>query len=214
MAILTTLGKRVAPWRFVMFFLLLIATACLMVPRFPLARATLISFDVAAVAFLASCFWLFDDRADRMRRVARDADANRIVLLVVAFLITVVIFAALIAELDQAAGHGPIDKVFVAVSLILVWLFANAVYTLHYAHLYYTGADGGGDLAGLEFPGTKEPQLSDFVYFAFTLGVAVQTADVAVSSPHIRKVVTAHCVAGFFFNLGVLALTINVLASK
>ena len=30
----------------------------------------------------------------------------------------------------------------------------------------------------------------------------------------IRKVVTAHCVAGFFFNLGVLALTINVLATS
>jgi hypothetical protein len=26
-------------------------------------------------------------------------------------------------------------------------------------------------------------------------------------------VVTAHCVAGFFFNLGVLALTINVLGA-
>ena len=56
--------------------------------------------------------------------------------------------------------------------------------------------------------------MSDFVYFAFTLGVAVQTADVEVTSRHIRKVVTAHCVAGFFFNLGVLALTINVLGSS
>ena len=55
--------------------------------------------------------------------------------------------------------------------------------------------------------------MADFVYFAFTLGVAVQTSDVVVTSPHIRKVVTAHCVAGFFFNLGVLALTINVLGS-
>jgi hypothetical protein len=27
-------------------------------------------------------------------------------------------------------------------------------------------------------------------------------------------VVTAHCVAGFFFNLGVLALTINILGSR
>jgi uncharacterized membrane protein len=27
-------------------------------------------------------------------------------------------------------------------------------------------------------------------------------------------VVTAHCVAGFFFNLGVMALTINVLGSS
>ena len=34
-----------------------------------------------------------------------------------------------------------------------------------------------------------------------------------ITSPHIRRIVTVHCIAGFFFNLGVLALTINVLAS-
>ena len=60
----------------------------------------------------------------------------------------------------------------------------------------------------------REPLLADFVYFAFTLGVAVQTSDVAITSPHIRKVVTVHCVVGFFFNLGVLALTVNVLGSR
>jgi uncharacterized membrane protein len=56
--------------------------------------------------------------------------------------------------------------------------------------------------------------MADFAYFAFTLGVAVQTSDVAITSPHIRKVVTVHCVVGFFFNLGVLALTVNVLGSR
>ena len=39
-----------------------------------------------------------------------------------------------------------------AASLLLVWMFANAVYTLHYAHLFYTSDDGGKDNAGLAFP--------------------------------------------------------------
>jgi hypothetical protein len=39
-------------------------------------------------------------------------------------------------------------------------------------------------------------------------------SDVAITSPHIRKVVTVHCAVGFFFNLGVLALTVNVLGSR
>ena len=94
------------------------------------------------------------------------------------------------------------------------WTFANTVYALHYAHLYYSRDDGGKDRAGLEFPGnTKEPDYRDFAYFAFTLGVALQTSDVTITSPHIRWVVTVHCVAAFIFNLGVLALTINVLGS-
>ena len=37
--------------------------------------------------------------------------------------------------------------------------------------------------------------MADFAYFAFILGVAVQTADVAITSPHIRRVVTVHCIA-------------------
>jgi uncharacterized membrane protein len=30
----------------------------------------------------------------------------------------------------------------------------------------------------------------------------------------MRRIVTAHCFAGFVFNLGVLAFTINVLGSR
>ena len=178
------------------------------------ARAALVGFDVAALTFLVSCLWLFDQQIHDMRKVAKENDANRGVLLILTFVLTLVILAAVASELDKSGRLEPTDKGLVAVSLVLIWLFANAVYTLHYCHLYYSSDDGGTDAAGLVFPGTDQPLMSDFVYFAYTLGVAVQTSDVQVTSYHIRKVVTAHCVAGFFFNLGVLALSINVLGSK
>ena len=139
-------------------------------------------------------------------------DANRGVLLGLSFLLTAVILAAVVAELGQSELT-VIDKTLVAASMVLVWTFGNAVYTLHYTHLFYSADDGGSDCAGLDFPGTKEPVLSDFTYFAFTIGAALQTSDVVISSPNIRKVVTAHMVVSFFFNLGVLALTINVLGT-
>ncbi len=130
-------------------------------------------------------------------------------LLVISFLLSVVILSAVVAELAQGSKLSALDKMLVAASLVIVWVFGNAVYTLHYAHLFYTG-----DIGGLEFPKTKHPLMADFAYFSFTLGVAVQTSDVIINSREIRKVVTAHCVAGFFFNLGVLALTINVLGQR
>ena len=55
---------------------------------------------------------------------------------------------------------------------------------------------------------------SSFVYFAFTCGMAFATSDVQITSQHIRKVVTVHCLAAFAFNIGVLAFTINVLGSS
>ena len=178
-------------------------------------RALLAGFDFAALVFFARTSIAFTRTTKELRKIANENDANRTQLLVLSFILTLVILAAMV---NMMAGPGKIaifDKVFIAASLVTVWVFGNLVYTLHYAHLYYSTDDGGKDCAGLDFPGDHaEPDFADFVYFAFTLGVAVQTSDVQVTSSHFRKVVTAHCVAGFFFNLGVLALTINVLASN
>ena len=206
--------NRIAPWRFLLFFAVLIAAWTIAIGAGAVfSRGLLIGFDVAAIAFLASYAPTLRFDAKRIRQEAARNDANRPTLLVLSFVLTVIILAVLVGELAQGEKISALDKFVVTVSLILVWTFANAVYALHYAHLYYTAADGGRDCAGLEFPKMREPLLADFVYFAFTLGVAVQTSDVAITSPHIRKVVTVHCVVGFFFNLGVLALTVNVLGS-
>ena len=51
------------------------------------------------------------------------------------------------------------------------------------------------------------PVYWDFVYFAFTCGMAFATSDVAITETHIRKIVTIHCLAAFAFNIGVLAFT-------
>jgi uncharacterized membrane protein len=206
--------NRIAPWRFLLFFAVLIAAWTIAIGAGAVfSRGLLIGFDVAAIAFLASYAPTLRFDAKRIRQEAARNDANRPTLLVLSFVLTVIILAVLVGELAQGEKISALDKFVVTVSLILVWTFANAVYALHYAHLYYTADDGGRDCAGLEFPKMREPLLADFVYFAFTLGVAVQTSDVAITSPHIRKVVTVHCVVGFFFNLGVLALTVNVLGS-
>ena len=207
-------GKSSTPWRILLFFAVLAAGWAIGIWQLGWSKGLLAGFDIAALVFLITHLPVFRETAKTLRGAAARNDANRVTLLVISFLLSVVILSAVIAELAQRAKMTPLDKGLVAASLVLVWTFANAVYTLHYAHLFYTADDGGGDRAGLEFPKTKEPLMSDFVYFAFTLGVAVQTSDVIVTSPHIRKVVTAHCVAGFFFNLGVLALTINVLGSS
>ena len=207
--------NRIAPWRFLLFFgVMVIGWITAMAAGAMLARGLLLGFDVGAVAFLASYAPTLGYDAKRIRMEAAHNDANRVVLLILSFLLTVVILAVLVGELAQAGPISPSDKVIVTVSLMLVWTFGNTVYALHYAHLFYTTDDGGKDSAGLEFPKLREPLMADFAYFAFTLGVAVQTSDVAITSPHIRKVVTVHCVVGFFFNLGVLALTVNVLGSR
>lgn len=52
----------------------------------------------------------------------------------------------------------------------------------------------------------------DFAYFAFVVGMTAQTADVAVSSPRMRRLVMLHGLLAFAFNTSIVALTINLLA--
>jgi uncharacterized membrane protein len=106
-------------------------------------------------------------------------------------------------------------SLMIVATLALAWTFGNMVYALHYAHLYYSHDDGGKDLAGLVFPGDRsEPDYSDFVYFSFTIGVALQTSDVAINSPGIRRVAIGQSIAAFVYNLVVLALAVSVLGGR
>jgi uncharacterized membrane protein len=99
------------------------------------------------------------------------------------------------------------------VTLALSWAFTNLVFMLHYAHMHYArGPDGKGDRGGFDFPGTAEPDYWDFFYFAFTAGMSFAASDVDVTRTAVRRVVVAHSLLSFVFNIGVLAFSINVLA--
>jgi hypothetical protein len=74
--------------------------------------------------------------------------------------------------------------------------------------------DAGGE-GGLKFPSDDDhydPDIWDFAYFSLTMGMAFQTSDVSITGPQIRRFATLHGAAAFFYNLIVLAFTINVTA--
>ena len=207
-----SIGNSIAPWRFVMFVGVLVVAA---VPASAWLGSRwlgwIAGFDLAALLFLASCWPILSisDPAE-IERIARLNDANRTVLLAVTVIVTA---ALLIAVAAETAGGRPelLTKALIIVTLIVAWLFSNTVYALHYAHMAYIQPPAG--CAGFRFPGTPEPVYWDFVYFAFTCGMAFATSDVEVTDQRIRRVVAFHCLAAFAFNIGVLAFTVNLLAS-
>jgi uncharacterized membrane protein len=207
-----TIGNRIAPWRFIVFLAALLIVA---IPaRFVLGSwwlGIIDAFDVAAVLFLLLCWSILkiEDPAE-MERLAQLNDANRTFLLIITGIVVAILLIAVGAE---TVGRNPhmFAKALIIVTLIVAWLFSNTVYALHYAHMAYVTPEDGCE--GFRFPGTPEPVYWDFVYFAFTCGMAFATSDVEVTDQQIRKVVTFHCLAAFAFNIGVLAFTVNLLAS-
>jgi len=213
MAATRTIGNRLAPPRFISFFILLFAGVGVGSAYLPRPHAVMIGFDIAAAVFLLSCIPLLRHEAAAMRQAASENDANRVVLLILTLILSLVILVTVAGEL-VGAGHPTVpEKLLIVATLLLSWTGANMVYALHYAHLFYSSGKDGKDRGGLTFPGDRaEPDYADFVYFAFTLGIALQTSDVAVTSPAIRRIVLLHCLEAFIFNMGVLALAISILS--
>lgn len=138
---MTAVGRWLAPPRFLMF-LALFGQGTWLWHHFGhgLADAVDLGFDGAALAFLISLLRLFLTGADSaaMRLQSARNDANRVLVLAITSMLSVVIMAAITGELSDVAHGGHIALIKVIGTLILTWLFANVIYALRYAHLYYS----------------------------------------------------------------------------
>lgn len=206
------IGNRIAPPRFIFYALGLAAVVAWSLYQHAGLEHFLIGFDIVTVLFLLSLYPLFkSSKPDDIARHAEENDANRVAMLAVSMGIALVVLGALTLVVT---GKSEYSAALVVVSLAIAWTFANIIYALHYAHLYYSRSDGARVYGGLEVPSTKTPLYGDFIHFALILGMTFQTADINITSTAIRRVSTWHCVEAFVFNIGVLAFTINMIAGK
>ena len=191
----------------------------------PVTARILVGWDAALVAYLLTIAIMMGQAdGEALRRRAQNADEGRFAILLAATLAAIFSFGAIIAELGigkDAQGSAKGWHIALAVgTIVLSWFFIHLMFALHYANEYFlerdVDGDGSPDLrGGLNFPGVEdnEPSYIDFLYYAYTIGVAAQTADVETTSRGMRLVTLAHSIVSFFFNTAILALTINIAAS-
>jgi uncharacterized membrane protein len=156
-----------------------------------------------------------------MRRRAQLQDEGRLVILALAIATACASIGAIIAELGPVKhleGWSKAEHIGLAVlTVVSSWLFIHLAFALHYAHEFYFEREAAPDRppalrGGLMFPGTEQPSYVDFLYFAYVIGVACQTADVSTSSTTMRAAALVQGVLAFFFNTAILALTVNIAA--
>ena len=203
---------RVPHARFVLFLVIVICVTTLTATFTTMEKARVLGFDTGVLAFLAASIALYrDNRHETAGARGAGDDGGRGWLLVISVLVLGVVLLALGRIVLGRAKLDPADFLWVAGTLVLAWLFVNLVYAYHYAHLYYRRA-AGQQAGGLNFPGEDTPIFADFCYFSFVIGMTCQVSDVVIESRSMRRVAMLHGLLAFFFNLGVLALTINVLS--
>jgi uncharacterized membrane protein len=182
--------------------------------QWTLINRILASWDFGVALFLVLIYlWMsrLSAEAIRCRYIDEDQSAPFILVVVVcAALLSVAAIVQPLATLKQVSGSERIaHTVLAAVTLVNSWLLVPTVFTTHYADLFYSAADDDRPLA---FPHTPMPAFWDFAYFSFTIAAACQTADVATTNLDARKMVLAHTLVSFFFNLSILGFAINVTA--
>ena len=175
-------------------------------------EAVVFGFNLAALAFILASLplWLEDRPEEARLRGARD-DGGRVFLLIVSAAVLAAVVASLARMIQTREAVTMPDLLQVVATLLLAWLFVNLIYAHHYGHLYYDQVDQG-DAGGLVFPATSEPVFADFCYFAFCIGMTSAVSDVNIESLRMRRVTTVHALLAFVFNLGIMALVINVLS--
>lgn len=193
-----------------------VATFAIPVPDADWMLRAIVGWNVASYVYLAFV-WTMMIRADDddVARVAKAQDESAFVVLTAASLAAVMSLAAIVFELAASKAGTPAHALHLgltAATVIGSWFLIPTIFGLHYAHSFYLVKDRAKP--NLLFPDhIAKPDYWDFMYFAFTIAVASQTADVAIGNRSMRKVVLAQAVLSFFFNASVLALSINISAS-
>ena len=176
------------------------------------------AWDVFSASFLLLiAAAMFTADAATIRKVANSEDPSRAVafgFVLVAALASLLAVVALLGTMKSESPAMVVRHVALSITAVLEsWLLVHTVFTLRYAHIFYdTDERDGGDTGGLEFPGNDpEPDYLDFAYFAFTIGMTAQTADVAIPGRRQRRTALLHAIISFGFNTAIVALSISVL---
>ena len=187
----------------------------LLVPADSVISKILMGWNAGVWSYLLLMGWLtVRARADEVKRIAEVEDENAGLVLFVVCIAAIASLATITFELsgskDLASSQRLLHYAFTGLTVIGSWLLIGVIFSVHYARLYYTW---GGKEPALRFAeGLTNPNYWDFLYFSFTIGVAVQTSDVGVATRSLRKIVLAQSLIGFLFNTAILGFSINIAA--
>jgi len=186
-------------------------------PAMRWATRLLLAWDLTAALYVGfALLMMLRSTVETCRARASFYDQGDWVILAVVIGSAAASFAAIFIELAAIKAHeapAAVGLVITGVTVVLSWTFTHVLFTLHYANVYYR-PQKHGQPGGLDFPGEHAPDYRDFLYYAFVIGCACQTADVDTTSRDMRLLSLVHGIVAFVFNTAILALMINVGASQ
>lgn len=172
----------------------------------------IVGWDAGAIVYLVFA-WIIIAQADRKttRTHTQSQDQNGYVIFLFVVAASCASVVAIIFMLHAIKGLAIALSI---VALVSSWLLIHTLFAFHYARRYYAPDKREQSHAGgLDFPGDREPDYLDFAYYSFVVGMTSQVSDVSVLSRSMRRLTTIHSILSFFFNIVILAMNVNIIAS-
>ncbi len=193
---------------------------------FKASSSVIVSFMVAWLTFAIfnltfSWIIIFSDHPKEVKAFAAKEDTSApfifLFVLAAAFISLFAIIFLLQTIPDESKNKLSIHILLSFSSVFCSWLLVHTLFTLRYAHLYYSddtkhATDKSPDTLGLDFPSETEPDYLDFAYFSFVIGMTFQVSDVEINSRTIRRHVLVHSLLSFVYNTVIVAFSINIIS--
>ena len=175
-------------------------------------------WDVGTLAYLGLAWTIIvssDAKSTRTHALSQDTSGYIIFLFVLGAACASIVAIGFVVGTMRGLDFWPKawHLALTIVALTSSWLLIQTVFGFHYARAYYREQQAPAKSGGLNFPGGADPDYMDFEYYSFVVGMTSQVSDVQVVSPQMRRLTLVHGVLAFIFNIAVLALSINTIAS-
>lgn len=200
----------------------------------PWEVTTLVLWSAMAIVYLVwvwAIIWPTD--AIRTRAIATREDDSRAaadLVLILASMTSLVGVGLVLVKASHWHGGAEAALIGLAVfSVVLAWTAVQTVFTLRYAHLFWTARERSArsgtvprrspgtsadpetsSAQAIDFNGDDDPNYVDFAYLAFTVGMTYQVSDTAIRSAAIRRELMKHALMSYLFGTVIVAMTINL----
>ncbi len=175
----------------------------------PIAISVIAAGDTFFICYLVQLFHFATHSSPDSTKAHARVEDDGLAIIVVLTMAAIACSLTAIFLLFRTSAVPVWAGIVAALSVPLGWMTLHAGTALHYARLYYAPEEDGGSQEGLEFPNDHEPEVWDFLYFSFVLGMTAQTSDVQITRRQIRRTVLAHSIVSFFYNAIIMALAVN-----
>lgn len=188
----------------------------------------IIGWDSAILIYIVSIVMMM--RANTIHGHLTQDHEGKVIILSLIGIASLICLLAIVRQTQigkDYQGVARILTIMLTVSTIFItWLMMQVTFAMQYAYLYFSEQRRGAaqpfifpeammeDSGNHEEPKTvANAKFEDFFYCAVAIGTSGQTADIAFTSRAGRKLATLHSIIAFMFNLVIISLLINIIAS-